>query len=67
MLSTINKHKNSIKMKSKKNKELRPYIYIRFSQTERDRLKDCAKKDGSNMTIWARQALIKALDARELK
>lgn len=48
-------------MKSTKNKHLADYIYIRIGKESKKALKERAKLDGSNMTIWVRQLILKTL------
>lgn len=50
-------------MKPHRNKDLDEYIYIRLTKAIKKRIKDRAKIDGSNMTIWARQLIIRELDS----
>lgn len=49
----------------KKRKKKRSYIYIRLEKPIIERIKIIAKIKGSNMTIWARQNLIKDLENAE--
>lgn len=50
-------------MKRHKNNDLEEYIYIRLTKSIKQRIKIRAKTEGSNMTIWARQVLMRELDA----
>ncbi len=43
----------------------RPYIYIRMDEQLIERIKVLAKTNGSNMTVWARQNLIKCIEKAE--
>jgi hypothetical protein len=48
--------------KPKKNSNLADYIYIRVGEDVKERLILKAEKEGTNMTICARQILISGLD-----
>ena len=48
-------------MDARKNKTLRPYVYIRLDDETREQVKEAARKDGSNMTIWIRQLIKREL------
>lgn len=43
-------------------KEKCDYIYIRLEEDIKDKIKEQAQKEGMNMTIWARHALIKTIE-----
>ncbi len=46
------------------NRDLGDYIYIRLTKSIKKKLKRIAKEEGSNMTIWVRQLVMKELEAR---
>lgn len=49
-------------MKPDKTEDLEEYIYIRLTKNIKTLVKERAKQEGSNMTIWIRQLVIKALE-----
>ncbi len=48
--------------KQQKNERLKDYIFIRVGESIKGKIKERAKKEGSNMTIWTRQLIIKTLE-----
>lgn len=50
-------------MKKRKQIDSKEYIFIRLDENLKKRLKEQSKLDGSNMTIWVRQLIMKALEA----
>lgn len=46
-------------METGKSKHLNDYIYIRLGKSVKNKVKKIAEKDGSNMTIWIRQLIIR--------
>lgn len=48
-------------MKQKKNKHLEDYVYFRLGKDAKKDVKARAKAEGSNMTIWLRQLILKTL------
>lgn len=48
-------------MKRRKNKNFSNYIYIRLDENIKNLIKEAAKKDGSNMTIWVRQLIMRTI------
>lgn len=48
-------------MRKLKPLDSKEYIFIRLDENLKKRLKEQAKVDGSNMTIWVRQLIMKAL------
>jgi hypothetical protein len=48
--------------KPRKNKNLGDYVYIRLSKDMKKELKKRAELEGSNMTIWVRQLVMRALE-----
>ena len=48
-------------MKTSKSAALNDYIYIRLDDSTKEKVKEAAKKDGSNMTIWVRQLIMREL------
>lgn len=40
------------------------YVYIRLDKEIKGKLKRISSDDGSNMTIWIRQLIIKTLECR---
>lgn len=37
------------------------YVYVRLDDGDKDKLKEIARKDGSNMTVFIRRLIIKAI------
>lgn len=52
-------------MKIDKDDILQEYIYVRLVKGTKNKIKECAKKQGFNMTIWARHAIMKQLQEEE--
>lgn len=52
-------------MKKLQANDLDTYIYVRIPKTIKKRIQNIAKKEGSNMTIWVRQNLIRQLENSE--
>lgn len=50
-----------IGIKNKKTRSYDDYIFVRLNKNLKDKIKERAENDGSNMTIWVRQQLIKIL------
>lgn len=48
-------------MKRKKTATPSDYIYIRLDDSTKEKVKIAAQRDGSNMTIWVRQLIMREL------
>lgn len=53
-------------MSRKKPKEISDYIYIRLPADTKKRIQEYAKSEGSNVTIWVRQLIIRELRIKEV-
>ena len=49
-------------MKKSKKKPFSEYVYIRLDDSIKKRVKEKAALDGSNMTIWIRQLIMRELN-----
>lgn len=52
-------------MKQRKNKDLNDYVYIRLSNSIKKSVREIAKNEGSNMTIWIRQLIMRELESKK--
>lgn len=52
-------------MKYRKPIDLDDYVYLRIPRSIKSRIKSLAKNEGSNMTIWIRQNLIRRVEEIE--